>query len=269
MHAEPVWRLDEDAPGPRKPLYLRGGPGMRIDADGPALRLRRPAKAAVWYPLARLARVLSKGEVRWSCEALLACAEVGVPVVFLNRDGDVRAYLFGASSGESVLYGRLRACLRRSDVLNRYASWRRAMMDHARQALEWQLQQAGVCPEPVLAWRGVMPVRRGMVVAVLARAVVRRLRGLLAGLSAQLLAEAGLNAERLADLEPLTLVDDLAELLSWALAEPALVATWHRAGPGPDGHDEQTLMVLVEARRDEVFRFGRLLLGRLRQWLED
>lgn len=269
MKAEFHGLLDEHAEGLRKPLYLQGRSELAVDLDGRALRITQPERAAMLYPLARLARVLSKGEVRWSCEALLACAEVGVPVVFLNRDGDVRAYLFGASSGESVLYGRLRACLRRSDGLNRYASWRRAMVDHARQALEWQLQQAGVCPEPVLAWRGVMPVRRGMVVAVLARAVVRRLRGLLAGLSAQLLAEAGLNAEQLADLEPLTLVDDLAELLSWALAEPVLVATWHRAGPGPDGHDEQTLMVLVEARRDEVFRFGRLLLGRLRQWLED
>ena len=39
MRIESGWLLDEDAPGPRKPLYLRGGPGMRVDADGPALRV--------------------------------------------------------------------------------------------------------------------------------------------------------------------------------------------------------------------------------------
>jgi len=132
MKAEFHGLLDEHAEGLRKPLYLQGRSELAVNLD---LRITQPERAAMLYPLARLARVLSKGEVRWSCEALLACAEVGVPVVFLNRDGDVRAYLFGASSGESVLYGRLRACLRRSDGLNRYASWRRAMVDHARQAL--------------------------------------------------------------------------------------------------------------------------------------
>ena len=56
--------LDEDAPGLRKPLYLRGGPGMRVEADGPALRVQRPAQAAQWFPLVRLARVVSSGAVQ-------------------------------------------------------------------------------------------------------------------------------------------------------------------------------------------------------------
>ncbi len=269
MKAEYHGLLDEHAEGLRKPLYLQGRSGLAADLDGRALRISQPERAAVLYPLARLARVLSKGEVRWSCEALLACAATGVPVVFLDRDGGVRGYLFGPSSGESALYGRLRACLRQSGGPNRYAGWRRAMADHARRALEQQLRQAGVCPEPVLAWRGLAPVGRGTAIAVLDEALMRRLRGLLAGLSAQLLAEAGLSAERLADLEPLALVDDLAELLGWALAEPVLTTARRRAEPGPDWRDERALTALVEARRDEVFRFGRLLLGRLRQWLED
>lgn len=270
MRAEFHGLLDEHAEGLRKPLYLQGQNGLAVDLDGPALRIRQLEQAAVFYPLARLARVLSKGGVRWTCDALLACAEAGVPVTFLDEKGGVRGYLFGPSSGGGALYLRLRACLRRPDGLKRYADWRRLMVDHARRALERQLRQVGVCPGPVLAWRGLMPVGPRPVVTARDEAVFRRLRGLLAGMSAQLLVEAGLDAARLAHLEPLNLVDDLAELLGWALAGPVLIESrrWGRGEPGPDLGDERELTALVEERRDEVFRFGRLLLDRLQRWLE-
>jgi hypothetical protein len=269
MRAEFHGLLDEHAEGLRKPLYLQGKNGLAVDLDGPALRVRQPERAAVFYPLARLARVLSKGGVRWTGEALLACAEAGVPVVFMDGEGGVRAYLFGPSSGEEGLYRRLRAGLRRPDGLSRYADWRRVMAGHARRALEQQLQQVGVCRGPVLAWRGLAPVGSWPVVAAPDAAILRRLRGLLAGASAQLLVEAGLDAGRLRDLEPLPLVDDLAALLIWALAEPVLTAARIRDEAGPAWGDDRALTELVEARREEVFRFGRLLLGRLGQWLED
>lgn len=92
MKAEFHGLLDEHAEGLRKPLYLQGGNELSVDLDGPALRIGQPGRAAVFYPLARLARVLSKGEVRWHCEALLACADGGVPVVFLGEEGGVRGY---------------------------------------------------------------------------------------------------------------------------------------------------------------------------------
>lgn len=269
MKAEYHGLLDEHAEGLRKPLYLQGHSGLGVELDGRALRISQPERAVTLYPLARLARVLSKGEVRWSCAALLGCADAGVPVVFIDREGGVRGYLFGPSAGEDALYRRLRACLRRPGGRNRYADWRRTMADHARQTLAEQLRQAGACPGPVPAWRGLVPLGRGVAVAVPDEALLRRLRGLLAGLSAQLLTEAGLGAARLVDLEPLALVDDLADLLGWALAEPVLAAARCRVEPGPDWRDERALTALVEGRRDEVFRFGRLLLGRLRQWLED
>ena len=267
MKAEFHGLLDEHAEGLRKPLYLQGRNGLAVELDGPALRVRQPERAAVFYPLARLARVLSKGAVGWSCEALLACADAGVPVTFLDGDGGVRGYLFGPSSGASELYPCLRACLRRPDGLSRYADWRRAMADHARRVVEQQLRQRGGCPGRVLAWRGLAPVGLGVTVAMPDAALARRLRGVLAGASAQLLVEAGLSAERLAWLEPLNLVDDVAELLVWALAEPVLTGT-RRDAPEAEWSDDRDLAVLVEARREEVFGFGRSLLVRLRQWLE-
>ena len=165
---------------------------MRIDADGPALRLRRPAKAAVWYPLARLARVVSSGMVAWEAEALLACAEAGVPVVFLRRDGSVRAYLSGGGARlrdpHDLLYTRLRARLNRPGGMRRYGDWRRAMTGAALRALGVQLGQRldgkfrdGCCGRRWRRLGGAMSDRPR-------RLIDDRLHGLRAGLSAELLA---------------------------------------------------------------------------------
>jgi hypothetical protein len=56
--------------------------------DGPALRLRRVGLPDLFAPLPRLARVLVHGpRVQWRTEALLACAEAGVPVLLLSGRG--------------------------------------------------------------------------------------------------------------------------------------------------------------------------------------
>jgi hypothetical protein len=62
--------------------------------DGPALRLRRAGMADVFAPLPRLSRVVVHGpRVQWRTEALLACAEAGVPVALLGRRGALLAVL--------------------------------------------------------------------------------------------------------------------------------------------------------------------------------
>ncbi|MBK7543164.1 MAG: CRISPR-associated endonuclease Cas1 [Candidatus Competibacteraceae bacterium] len=79
--------------------------------------------------LRRLARVISQGPVDWHCEALLGCAEAGVPVVFLRGDGAVRAYAFGGRrlgrDPHDLLYTRLRARLARPGGMARYGVARR------------------------------------------------------------------------------------------------------------------------------------------------
>ena len=97
--------------------------------------------------------------------------------------------------------------------------------------------------------------------------LLQRLHGLLAGLSASLLLEAGIDAKRLACLESLPLVDDVAELLVWAVVAPMLMGLGG-AESGSDWHSERGLTVLVEAQREEILRFGRLLLAQLRFCLE-
>lgn len=62
--------------------------------DGAALRLRRPGVADVFAPLPRLSRVVVHGpRVQWRTEALLACAEAGVPVALMAARGALLAVL--------------------------------------------------------------------------------------------------------------------------------------------------------------------------------
>jgi hypothetical protein len=63
--------------------------------EGPALKLRRPAMADVFAPLGRLSRVVVHGcRVQWRTEALLACAEAGVPVLWMSGRGRLVGVLF-------------------------------------------------------------------------------------------------------------------------------------------------------------------------------
>lgn len=249
---------------PPKALYLRGGKGLTVTLDGRALRVRRLERAAIFYPLTRLARILSQGQVEWSYAALLACAGAGIPVVFLDGNGGARAYLFGASSGQGGLYRRLRAEVWRAEGPNRYRDWRRTMTACARRALQQRLRQCGVLSDPVLAWRGFTPLTHSAAIHCSETVAPQSLHGVLTGLSAQLWLEAGLNAARLAHLERLPLVDDLADLLAWALAEPILLERRNNTESTVDDAALRHMVMLVEARREEILQFGRTLLMRLR-----
>jgi len=276
MRSETGGLLDETAPGPRKPLYLRGGPGMRVEADGPALRVRRPARAAQWFPLARLARVVSSGAVQWDCEALLLCAETGTPVVFLQRDGSVRGYLFGGAARSrdphDLLYTRLRARLSRPGGMARYGEWRNAMTRAAVRALGAQLGRRLDDEPPHRLRQALAETRRRYAGAGPAALIEGRLRGLLSGLSAELLAEVGLDATRWTKLDfGVDLAGDLAGLLGWALETPVRVALEARLRGEPGALnliEEGQLIGLFEQHVPELRRLGLDGLYQLRQWLE-
>jgi hypothetical protein len=70
------------------PLYLDAvGEPLGVTLDGPCLRIRRAARADQPVPLARLGRVVARGPVTWSGEALAACLRAGVPVLVLDGIG--------------------------------------------------------------------------------------------------------------------------------------------------------------------------------------
>lgn len=70
-------------------LHLDGADRpVAVLAEGPALRMRREGVADAFAPLARLARVQVHGvRVHWRTEALAACMEAGVPVLFVGAHG--------------------------------------------------------------------------------------------------------------------------------------------------------------------------------------
>lgn len=276
MLGEIGYRWEGEATGPRKPLYLRGCPGIQVDADGPALRVRQPMKAALLFPLERLVRVVSSGAVQWEGEALLACAEAAVPVVFLQRDGAVRAYLFGRNSRSrdphDLLYTRLRARLTRPNGMKRYDQWRRMTTEAAVGVLlrQWgrrfnerhpgRLRQALAADRARYAGPGPAELIRA------------RLHGLLAALSAELLAEVGLDAWRWTKLDfPFDLVGDLADLLGWAMETPVLKvleAQDQGKANAPYLADEAQLAALFERYVPDLRRVGLDALRQLRQTLE-
>ena len=276
MRTESTDLLDETVSALRKPLYLRCGPGLWVDLDGPALRIRRPARAVVLYPLARLARVVSSGAVAWDCEALLACAGAGIPVVFLRRNGAVRAYLFGSKARSAdpydPFYTRLRARLLQPGGITHYQIWYDNMICAAVRVLGVQLGQRldSYAPHRL---RQALAETRGRYIGPGPAALIEGwLRGLLAGLSAELLAEAGLDATRCLRLEfGFDLGADLAGLLGWSLEAPILtaLATRFRGEPeAPDLIEETALIRLFEQHATDLRRLGLDALHQLRQWLE-
>lgn len=126
-----------------KPLYLEGG-DIKVRLDGPALKVLTPARAAGWFPLRRVSRVVSARQVDWALDALLACAEAGITVQFVDNDGTTVARCLGPHPMDSAaIESRLELLWRHEDGISRYGDWRRAM---ERMAVRSVLRRAGLVP---------------------------------------------------------------------------------------------------------------------------
>jgi len=106
-----------------RPLYIDGSPGCRVVLDEPALRVVVPDKADQLFPLSRISRVVCKGVVEWSMSALLACADAGINLLFLQKTGEVRARWMGFGIARQSLTQRLVDLLARADGMQRYENW--------------------------------------------------------------------------------------------------------------------------------------------------
>ena len=106
-----------------RPLYIDGSPGCRVVLDEPALRVAVPDKADQLFPLSRISRVVCKGVVEWSMSALLACADAGINLLFLEKNGEVRARWLGRGGERQSLTQRLVDLLARAGGGQRYENW--------------------------------------------------------------------------------------------------------------------------------------------------
>ena len=109
----------------RRPLYLVAEQRIAVDFAAPALRVAAAERAPTFHPLAQLSRVLSRGRVDWAGDALIACLEAGVPVLFVGDHGRLRGVLSLARSGPSGLDEYLRCAAQSPDWPEHYANWHR------------------------------------------------------------------------------------------------------------------------------------------------
>lgn len=123
-----------------KPLYLQGS-DLRVQLDGPALRVSKDCRADRWFPLQRISRIISNQSVNWSTGALIACAQTGVTVSFLDPDGKLLARVLGTKAESESLAMRLQNAMLRPDWQANYRTWLDAMH---RMAIRSLIRRAGV-----------------------------------------------------------------------------------------------------------------------------
>lgn len=124
----------------RRPLYLGARVNARVDADGPALRVRAAGRAEARYPLYRVSRVIAGHRVHWSAGALQACLESGIPIVIVGDGGAPLGSFHPACVRASALCGDLDELLDRPDWQGIYANWLRAL--RMRVLVEWCRREA-------------------------------------------------------------------------------------------------------------------------------
>lgn len=110
----------------RRPLYVLAEQRIAVEFAAPALRIVAAERAPTFHPLARLSRVVSRGRVDWAGEALAACLEAGVPIVFVGDEGRLRGVLSLTRSDPAGLGEYLRCAAESPDWPERYGNWQRA-----------------------------------------------------------------------------------------------------------------------------------------------
>ncbi|WP_295544439.1 CRISPR-associated endonuclease Cas1 [uncultured Thiohalocapsa sp.] len=267
---EPPAHIADDA----APLYIAAGSDTRVRLDRRALSVQREARAEQLFPLQRIARVHSSTLVQWSTEALLACAERGISVVFVHDDGDIAARLLPRPGARDELLHRLQDLMLLPHGLDRYTHW--LGMTRARIA-HWACSRLGAPdgardPRNGRAWiehqaqqyaggRGAERTRQW-------------LRSLAYQWTAAHLAQLGFgrNTELGQAGEP-SLARDLSELLMWYLEPPRIGwlhrrfdAARHRGEPLRLPRHADTVR-LFESRAARVSKRGRDITNSLHRWL--
>jgi hypothetical protein len=119
-----------------RPLYLDHG-AAAVRLEGPALIVEQPEVAEERFPLRLLSRVVVRGPVPWSMEALFACLASGIPITFLSLDGAVIGLCLGRDRPEEslgMLLDRLLAEPGWAEIYERWckAAERRAIVEAVR-----------------------------------------------------------------------------------------------------------------------------------------
>ncbi len=108
----------------RRPLYLDVASVKQVELEGPALRVWTHGRAAAFFPLRQVSRVVVTGKIQWETGALLACLDYGVPVAFRQRDGRLVGHCLSDRSSQTSLEALLQAAADTPEGDRLYHQWR-------------------------------------------------------------------------------------------------------------------------------------------------
>jgi hypothetical protein len=243
-----------------RPLYIDGSPGCRVVLDEPALRVVVPDKADQLFPLSRISRVVCKGVVDWSMPALLACADAGVNLLFLQKNGEVRARWLGRGNERQSLTQRLVDLLARADGKERYDNWYLSMQKLAARSFARRMG--------LVEWREIsineLCQRLSLSLSNDGKHRVALLQGLLHSELLTLLSDCGFCSDDEALLSSnLDLALDLSKLLVWDFY-PCLLAD-DKADTGVSSF--AAAAALYQQRSDRFYLLFRSTINKLHQFL--
>ncbi len=243
-----------------RPLYIDGVDGCRVALDDPALRVIVPDQADQLFPLSRVSRVVCQGSVAWSMQALLACADAGVQLLFLDKNGAIRARWLGQSGERQRLTQRLIDLLSRADGPELYANWLLSMEKLAARSFARRIGLADWRERPAVELRRQLRDTLG-------QAGWRRVELMRSVLYSELLVwlpECGFERddEDLLSME-LDLAADLSQLLLWDCYKALL----NSATPESGKNALPVMAGLFQQRYERCYRLFRGSINKLHQFL--
>ena len=122
-----------------KSLYLHGSEPLNVYLDGPALCVSQIGQSLRRYPFSRLSRVVVSGQVSWSTNALLQCADHGIWVSFMDANGVPKARMTGRTTKKTSLSQLWSDFLDRPDWEDLYKIWSESTNRRALRLCAWRL----------------------------------------------------------------------------------------------------------------------------------
>lgn len=258
----------------RRPLYLDARERTFISLDGPALRILVSGQAERSVPLRRLSRIVTNPRAEFTTDALLACADRGISLVFLADDGEVRARVLGMPGERQELRQRMLDLMARPDWRELYRDWLYAVERQTVISVRRKLrapERIGT-PKQLRAWSETQAVRLSDTdTAARTRRWLRELgfawmlnHGQQLGLGAQ--------SELLQDGWP-DLTGDLAGIYEWEMEPVRLGWLWRRHywqarnGARLRSVTRREMVRLFERNGARLGKAGRALTNRLHYWL--
>jgi hypothetical protein len=226
------------------------------------------------FPLARIARVHTSPRADWEQAALLACADAGIPVLFVDDNGRVIARVLGRPGQRDELRDRLVAFLLLPEATGMLRHW----LDRSRQrAARWAALKLGWRPTMERAAelrRRINTTAERLAGAEPAERSRQWLRGLAYGWMEAHLVQLGFAAStELAQVGQPALAADLTDILFWYL-EPARIGWLTRRALAAQRKGEplraptyQEAVRLFESSQARIATRGHEITGCLHRWL--